>query len=130
MKKDDYYFASFWLGIILMIISVLSNGNIALSILGASLFFYGFLSLKMDKSKKKDTKYKVSYILKDEIICNAIFNKEILENNLAPSIGDTIKLDNSTNSFQIKKRVFSQNQDTFLLCFEVEGIINNNPPDK
>ncbi len=127
MKKDDYYFASFWLGFIFMIIPVLSNGNIALSILGVSLFFYGFLSFKMYKSEKEDTMYKVRYILKDEIICNAVFSKEVLENNLAPSIGDTIKLDNSANFFQIKKRVFFQDQDAFLLCFEVEKIINYNP---
>lgn len=126
--KNKYYYESFWIGLSIVFLNGTFNGNITTSILGACLFVYGLLFIyNSEKCKQEDDIYQFRYIFEDKSVKRVQFNKNEIENNLVPVVGDIMKLDDNPKFFKIKKRVFFQEQDKFVLCFEVEeeNTINN-----
>lgn len=119
--KNKYYYESFWIGLSIVFLNGSFNGNITTSILGACIFAYGLLFIyNSKKCTQEDEIYQFRYIFEDKFVKRVQFNKNEIENNLVPVVGDIIKLDDNSKFFKIKKRVFFQEQDKFVLCFEVE----------
>lgn len=130
--KKDYYLESFWIGLSIIFLNGALNGNITTSILGACLFAYGLLFIYNSKkcTQQEDEIYQFRYIIEDKFVKRVQFNKKEIENNLVPAVGDIIKLDDNSKFFKIKKRVFFQEQDKFVLCFEVEEVKDENSINK